>query len=84
MQPPALPLLIAQGHDWHLLIVSLQGEEDRMIIWEQLDIGSTRTCFDAMKTLAALHWLMEWAERVWRPWFMRWISICDKDDEQTT
>ena len=65
---PALPLLVAQGHDWHSLIVSKN--DKKTIIWEQIDIGSTRSCFDAMKVLATLHWLMDWAERVWRPWFL--------------
>jgi len=65
---PALPLLIAQGHDWHLLIVSKN--DQKMTIWEEIAIGSTRSCFDAMKVLAVLHWLMDWAETVWRPWFL--------------
>jgi hypothetical protein len=67
-QWPALPLLIAQGHDWHLLIVSKN--DQKMTIWEQIDIGSTRSCFDAMKVVTVLHWLMDWAERVWRPWLL--------------
>ncbi|KAI4111317.1 MAG: hypothetical protein LQ345_006824, partial [Seirophora villosa] len=49
---PAMPLLIAQGHDWHLLIVSRQPLSDNedcseTIIWQKIDIGSTRNCFDA-------------------------------------
>ncbi|PVH90851.1 hypothetical protein DM02DRAFT_397619 [Periconia macrospinosa] len=52
-QWPALRLLIAQGHDWHLLIVSKT--DQRMTIWEQVDIRSTRSCFDAMKVLTVLH-----------------------------
>ncbi|KAF2260949.1 hypothetical protein CC78DRAFT_584248 [Lojkania enalia] len=67
-QWPAVPLLIAQGHDWHLLIVSKDGQ--KMTIREQLDAGSTRSCFDAMKVLAILHWLMDWAEMIWRPWLL--------------
>lgn len=69
---PAFPLLIAQGHDWHLLIASKNNEN--MTIWEQITIGSTRSCFDAMKIIAILHWLMNWAETVWRPWFIRLIN----------
>ena len=72
LRPPALPLLIAQGHDWHLLIVKLQDE--KMVIRDQVAIGSTRNTFDAMKTLAALHWVIDWAQSVWRPWFVSWIS----------
>jgi hypothetical protein len=67
-QWPALPLLIAQGHDRHLLIVSK--DDQTMAIWEQIDGGSTRSCFDAMKVVTVLHWLMDWAERVWRPWLL--------------
>jgi len=65
---PALPVLIVQGHDWHLLIFSKNDQE--MTLWEQFDIGSTRSCFDALKVVAVLHWLMDWAESVWRPWFL--------------
>ncbi|KAF2752970.1 hypothetical protein EJ05DRAFT_421878, partial [Pseudovirgaria hyperparasitica] len=65
---PALPLLVAQGHDWHLLIVSKNNQ--KMTVWEQITIGSSRSCFDAMKVVAVLHWLMDWAERVWRPRFL--------------
>ncbi|KAF2453090.1 hypothetical protein BDY21DRAFT_388301 [Lineolata rhizophorae] len=60
---PALPLPIVQGHDWHLLIVSRN--DHKMTVWEQIAIGSMRSCFDAMKVVAALHWLLDWAERVW-------------------
>ncbi|KAL9078306.1 MAG: hypothetical protein Q9157_002769 [Trypethelium eluteriae] len=67
-QWPALPLLIAQGHDWHFLIVSKN--DYKLTIWEQIDIGNTRSCFDAMKVVTVLHWLMDWAERVWRPWLL--------------
>jgi len=69
---PALPLLIVQGHDWHLLIVSKN--DQKMTVWEQIAIGSTRSCFDAMKVVAVLHWLMDWAERVWRTWFSSLIT----------
>jgi hypothetical protein len=68
LKAPPLPILIVQGHEWHLLIVTK--DLDKMIIREQIGFGNTRTCFNAMKVVAALHWLMDWAERVWRPWFM--------------
>lgn len=67
-QWPAIPLLIAQGHDWHLLIVSKN--DHNMTIREQIAFGSTRSCFDAMKVVAVLHWLFDWAETVWRPWLL--------------
>lgn len=71
-RPPSVPVLIAQGHDWHLLIVTK--DEEKTILREKIDIGSTRTCFDAMKLVAVLHWLMDWAHTVWRPWFVSLIG----------
>lgn len=50
-------VLIAQGHDWHLLIVTKDAE--KMIVSEHIDVGNTRSCFNAMKVVAVLHWLMD-------------------------
>lgn len=79
LQIPAMPLLIAQGHDWHLLIVSRQPQSDdeagsETIIWQKMDVGSTRCCFDAYKLLAVLHVVADWAYTVWRPWFRELIG----------
>ncbi|KAH8723966.1 hypothetical protein GQ44DRAFT_773545 [Phaeosphaeriaceae sp. PMI808] len=41
-QWPALPLLNAQGHDWHSLIVSK--DDQKMTIWGRVDVRSTRSC----------------------------------------
>jgi hypothetical protein len=65
---PAIPLLIAQGHDWHLLVICR--ERGKTVIRDQIAVGSSRSCFDGMKVVAVLHWCMGWAERVWRPWFL--------------
>lgn len=69
---PPTPLLIVQGHDWHFLITSRNDEN--MTVWEQIHCGSTRTCFDAMKVVATLHWIMDWIESVWRPFFHQLIG----------
>ena len=69
---PAIPLLIAQGHDWYLIIIQREG--DKTVFRDKIDIGSTRSCFDALKVLAVLHWCMDWAETVWRPWFLSLIQ----------
>ncbi|KAI1556944.1 hypothetical protein PtrEW7m1_012205, partial [Pyrenophora tritici-repentis] len=44
---------------------------------EMIMIGSTRNCFDTLKVVAVLQWLMDWAETVWRPWF---LSLIAQDD----
>jgi hypothetical protein len=69
---PAVPVLIAQGHEWHLLVVIKTAE--KIIIKEQITIGSTRNVCDALKVVAVLHWLLDWAETVWRPWFLELIA----------
>ena len=74
---PAMPLVIAQGHDWHLLIAShqLSPRNGRTVIWQKIDIGNTRNCFDTYKTIAVLHLVMQWAETTWRPWFHSLLDI---------
>lgn len=74
---PAMPLVIAQGHDWHLLIISHQpsSEEGRTVIWQKLDVGNTRNCFDIHKVIAVLHLVMQWAETTWRPWFYSLLDL---------
>ncbi|XP_014550684.1 hypothetical protein COCVIDRAFT_42864 [Bipolaris victoriae FI3] len=56
---PAIPVPISQGHDWHLLVVTKTNE--KLVFREQIVIGSTRNCFDALKVVAVLHWLLNWA-----------------------
>ena len=69
---PAIPVLIRQGQEWHLLIVTKTTE--RMVIREQIAIGSTRNVYDVLKVVAVLHWLLNWAETIWRPWFLKLIA----------
>ncbi|KAL8655149.1 MAG: hypothetical protein Q9210_001059 [Variospora velana] len=84
---PAMPLLIVQGHDWYLFVVSQQqpslAEKKKRklttVIWQKIDIGNTRNCFDAYKLLSVLHLIMDWAYRVWRPWFLELIAWMDDD-----
>ncbi|KAL9103338.1 MAG: hypothetical protein Q9163_001604 [Psora crenata] len=76
---PAMPLVIAQGHDWHLLIVSFQPSAEqrksKTVIWQKIDIGNTRNCFDIHKVIAVLQLLMQWAETTWRPWFHSLLDL---------
>ncbi|KAI8930654.1 hypothetical protein NX059_012263 [Plenodomus lindquistii] len=69
---PAIPVLISQGHEWHMLVVTKTSE--KVTIREQITIGSTRNVCDALKVVAVLHWLLNWAETVWRPWFLGLIA----------
>jgi hypothetical protein len=69
---PAFPLIIAQGHEWHLLIVSKN--DQRMVVREQIAFGSSRSAFDGLKVIVVIHWLTDWAETVWRPFFMSLVA----------
>jgi hypothetical protein len=71
---PVIPVLIVQGHEWHLLIATKS--DQGLVFREQIPIGSTRNCFDMLKIVATLHWLLQWAETTWRPWF---LSLIDKE-----
>jgi hypothetical protein len=74
---PAISVLVAQGHGWHMLVVTKSS--GRLAIREQIMIGSTQNCFDRSKVLPVLPWVMEWAETVWRLWFLSLIA--DDDDD---
>lgn len=76
---PAMPLVVVQGHDWHFLITShqLAPGDGGTIIWQKLDIGSTRNCFDAFKVIAVLHTILQWAETTWRPWFHSLLDLAE-------
>ncbi|KAL8724616.1 MAG: hypothetical protein Q9166_007848 [cf. Caloplaca sp. 2 TL-2023] len=74
---PAMPLLIAQGHDWHLLIISQQPDKGGTVIWQKIDVGNTRNLFDTYKLIAVIHLVMSWAYTTWRPWFHGLIQWMD-------
>ena len=73
--PPAVPLLIAQGHDWHLLTVV--ATEAKTVLRDKIDVGSSRSCWDVLRLVATLHWLMHWAETVWRPYIESVVRAID-------
>ncbi|KAF2231052.1 hypothetical protein EV356DRAFT_452728 [Viridothelium virens] len=63
----AMPLILVQGHDWRVSILSKK--DGKVVIRESILIGSTRNCFDTMKLVAAFHWMMNWAVVKWLPKF---------------
>lgn len=71
---PVVPVLIIQGHEWHLLIATKP--DQGLVFREQIPTGGTRNCFDMLKIVATLHWLLQWAETTWRPWF---LSLIEKE-----
>lgn len=41
------------------------------IIWQRIDLGSTRNCVNSYILLAFLHVVADWAYTIWRPGFCR-------------
>jgi hypothetical protein len=41
-----------------------------MVVREQIVFGSSRSAFNVLKVIAVIHWLTDWAETVWRPFFI--------------
>ncbi|KXL42052.1 hypothetical protein M433DRAFT_66560 [Acidomyces richmondensis BFW] len=72
--PPPMPVLIAQGHEWNVLIIERRATET--LVWQQIPIGSTRNVYDVCRALSAIHWLIDWAERDWRDWLTEWVRRC--------
>jgi hypothetical protein len=68
----AISLLIVQGHDWYALTMERDGRT--IIFREKIEVGNTRSIFGAYKTLAALQYLANWAETVWRPCFTKLVE----------
>ncbi|KAL9091124.1 MAG: hypothetical protein Q9165_005051 [Trypethelium subeluteriae] len=63
---PCFPLVLVQGHDWRVVILS---EDDKQrIMWDSIMIGDTRNCFDLVKLVAVLHWILHWAVTEYLPW----------------
>lgn len=65
---PCFPMIVAQGADWHVLLVTWS-KESSLVVHFKIDIGSSRSCYDLYKLLASLHVICHWAETTWRPWF---------------
>ena len=42
-----------------MALIDRHERREKMIVREHIDIGNTRSCFDAMKVVAVLHWLMD-------------------------
>ena len=64
---PALPFFIVQGKSWHFLY--LQVMADRAVLWDDVLVGDTASTKGVHQVITALLAVMDWAEKVWRPWY---------------
>jgi hypothetical protein len=70
---PAIPVLIVQGHNWECLFFEDQFNKARLLAGETYTVGSTRSVVGVYAVIAALHYLMDWSQNEYRPWFERMI-----------
>ncbi|OAA41833.1 hypothetical protein ISF_09761 [Cordyceps fumosorosea ARSEF 2679] len=64
--PEFLPGIIAQGHNWSLVITTMEG--DRTVLWHKVAIGSTEQPRGIYQLVRSLQYLEKWAKEVHWPW----------------
>lgn len=51
--------------------------------WQIFEVGSSNSVIGIYKIIAALHWLMSWAEEDYRPWFERNMVPLTREEKVT-
>lgn len=69
-----LPMLSAAGPDWRLLVAVKDRKNGRTNLYEGATVASTDSNVGIHRAVATLHALMDWAERVYRPWFVTIVT----------
>ncbi|KPM42275.1 hypothetical protein AK830_g4267 [Neonectria ditissima] len=64
--PEFIPGIIVQGHDWHLVITTTDGQQTQL--WQKVTIGTTNTTKGIYQIVYALQVLRQWALDVYWPW----------------
>lgn len=64
--PLFIPGIIIQGHNWHLIITTL--EEQKTFFWQKVLIGSTSSTKGIYQIIYVLHVLRRWVEDTYWPW----------------
>ncbi|KAM0742682.1 hypothetical protein ACQRIT_002859 [Beauveria bassiana] len=70
--PEFLPGIIVQGHDWYLVITTM--EEGKTVLWQKVTIGSTSTPRGVYQIVRTLQYLEKWAKDVHWPWLREMIE----------
>ncbi|KAF2206651.1 hypothetical protein CERZMDRAFT_89143 [Cercospora zeae-maydis SCOH1-5] len=66
---PPLPLVMIQGHQWNFYYAQMK--TDATTLWYGGDaFGNTSTLLGIYRIIAGLQRLMQWAETVYKPWFI--------------
>lgn len=64
--PEFLPGITVKGHDWFLVITTMEG--DKTVLWQNVAIGSTSKSRGVYQIVRTLQYLEKWAKDVHWPW----------------
>ncbi|KAI1418946.1 hypothetical protein F5Y12DRAFT_359200 [Xylaria sp. FL1777] len=64
-----IPAVIVQGHRWHLVLSTYEGESRKTKLWADRQFGTTQTCLETYSIIAGVRQLTAWARDVYMPWF---------------
>jgi hypothetical protein len=74
--PGFIPGLIIQGHDWHLVASTHDG--DQTVLWQKLTLGSTSSTMGIYQIVCALQVLRQWTEQTYWPWLRAVIGASSR------
>ncbi|RKK21609.1 hypothetical protein BFJ66_g17506 [Fusarium oxysporum f. sp. cepae] len=64
--PDFIPGIIIQGHDWHLIITTPEGE--KTVFWQKKNFGDTSSSKGIYKIIYTLQLLRQWAQEDYWKW----------------
>ncbi|KAI1022145.1 hypothetical protein LB504_007505 [Fusarium proliferatum] len=78
--PDFIPGIIIQGHDWHLIITTPEGE--KTVFWQKKNLGDTSSSMGICKIIYNLQLLRQWAQEEYWKWMrellLEWPQIDGK------
>ena len=67
----SLPVIVIQGHSWLVMFAEIKPPFDRINVWRELELGTTRSIEKIYHLVASLQRLVRWIEEDYKPWFER-------------
>jgi hypothetical protein len=85
VQLPILPLVMAQGHDWKMVVavavLEPNAKDCKAVILRDLRLGSTDTVLGIYQLVEAVRCLTRWADEKYRHWLERDVFlVLSRDD----
>ncbi|KAH7173106.1 hypothetical protein DER46DRAFT_214570 [Fusarium sp. MPI-SDFR-AT-0072] len=78
--PEFIPGIIIQGHDWHLIITTPEGE--KTIFWQKKNFGDTSSSKGIYKIIYNLQLLRQWAQEEYSKWLRELLLEWPRHDEK--